>query len=323
MSQDIILKIKAILTNHNYDYENFITSINQSNGIIYMIVNQKNFLATNIKKDQFENLLKQDLKQEIKFIYTDDKNNPINEEKTKLKPVGVKKIVLISSCKGGVGKSFVSILLAKALAKNFKVGLLDADIYGPSIPAITNTAKSKIAIENNLFIPIESDGIKLMSMGYFLDEDKAAIWRGPMITKTLYQLLLGTYWQDLDILIIDSPPGTGDISLSLLEKYQINGAILVSTPHLLSINELQKSIYMFNRMNIPIIGCIENMCYFEDQNGKKEYIFGKSDLLNITKDNNIENFFQIPIGKSDHLSDISNYRKYFANEINKIFKKVL
>ena len=233
----------------------------------------------------------------INIIHTSDKKElPMQSTKSeKYQLPNVKKIILVSSCKGGVGKSTMTSCIAGSLVKEgLKVGIVDADIYGPSIPTLFGT-EGKIDISENKFIPKEKGGIKIISMGNLVDPEKAAVWRGPMVSKMLYQLIMGTNWGELDILLVDTPPGTGDVALSLMEKYPVDGAILVTTPHLLAVNEIVKSIDMFFKLNIPILGAIENMSYFKDNTGEIYYIYGKSNLEKILNDHYISFLGEVPI----------------------------
>ncbi len=200
---------------------------------------------------------------------------------------------MVASGKGGVGKSTVAANLAISLAElGYKVGILDADIYGPSIPRIFNI-KEKPEIKDGLLIPFEKYGLKIMSMGFLVPEGSALVWRGPMLTKAVHQLFKMTLWatpQDpLDYLIIDTPPGTGDIHLSIAENYEIDGAIVVTTPQALALIDAFKAVDMFKKLQINILGVIENMAYFiNPSTGGKEYIFGKSDLINYCEDHEIK-----------------------------------
>jgi ATP-binding protein involved in chromosome partitioning len=200
-------------------------------------------------KEQSE-IISYNCKQAINSIYPQAKISIVltkesaPKERSSNKPPinNVKKIIAISSCKGGVGKSTVTVNLAATLAKeNYKIGLADLDIYGPSVPQMLGVKESPL-IENNIMLPIEKYGIKSISFGNLIEAGKAAIWRGPMVTKALNQLLRNTNWQDIDILLLDLPPGTGDIHLSLLENYPINGVILVSTPQQVALIDLEKCI---------------------------------------------------------------------------------
>lgn len=190
----------------------------------------------------------------------------------------VKNIVAISSSKGGVGKSTTAVNLAVALAQEgASVGILDADIYGPSQPMMLGVSKgTKPAIqENKYFVPIERYGIKSMSIGYLLHDDSALAWRGPMASGALTQMLTQTLWADIDYLVIDLPPGTGDIQLSLSQQAPISGSVVVTTPQEIALQDVQKGIAMFKKVDIPVLGIIENMSIHLCQNcGHKETIFG-------------------------------------------------
>lgn len=179
-----------------------------------------------------------------------------------MKIPGIKKVIIVASGKGGVGKSSVSVILAKQLqSKGFKVGMLDADIHGPSLPTIFSIEALNLEVINNKFKPIEKFGIKINSIGLLVKEDTALAWRGPMITKALNQLLYSTDWGDLDYLIIDMPPGTGDIHISLNQKCHIDGVVIVTIPDIISANDVSRSIDLYKKLNLNIIGIVENMSY--------------------------------------------------------------
>ena len=188
----------------------------------------------------------------------------------------VKNIIAVASGKGGVGKSTCSINLALALAKRgLKVGVLDADIYGPSVPRLLGIEGRPAIREDEMFDPYEAFGIKAMSIGTMVQGDQSVAWRGPMASSALRQLLLETNWGGLDVLIVDMPPGTGDIQITLGQQIGLAGAVIVSTPQDLSLIDACKAIDMFKRMNIPILGMIENMSYFiAPDTGNRYDIFG-------------------------------------------------
>lgn len=231
--------------------------------------------------------------------------------KQKLKLENVKKIILVISGKGGVGKSTVATNVAFAMAKlGYEVGLLDADIYGPSIPRMSGLLNvEEPAIKNNMFLPIEKDGVKIMSCGFLIREDIATVWRGPMITKMLKQMLSSTMWEKkgllsankpLDYLIVDTPPGTGDVHLSLAENYDIDAAIVVSTPQAVAVTDAHKSVDMLRKLKIDIIGMVENMSYLESYESEKDSpqqikIFGESCIGDYCKKQNINLITQIPL----------------------------
>ncbi len=193
---------------------------------------------------------------------------------------GVKKIILVGSGKGGVGKSTVSVNLAMALKKmGRKVGLLDADIYGPSIPRLLGAALEKPEIiEGNRIQPVIRFGLKTMSLGYLVDESQAAIWRGPMLFKAMDQFLRDVKWGELDELIIDLPPGTGDVVLTVAQKVPVSGAIVVVTPQNLALADAKKALDMFERTNVPVLGVVENMAYLNGADGERIQLFPKGEL---------------------------------------------
>lgn len=186
-------------------------------------------------------------------------------------------VLAVSSCKGGVGKSTIAGLLARAIQREgLRVGLLDTDIYGPSIPTLFNLHRPQLMMRNNMLIPVECDGLPLMSVGFVLG-DAPAVMRGPMVSGYVQQILHQTDWGDLDYLIIDMPPGTGDIQLTLVQQAALDGAIIVTTPHNLSLVDVSRGILMFERVNVPVLGIVENMAYFDCDNcGKRHHLFGSS-----------------------------------------------
>ncbi|THH39072.1 iron-sulfur cluster carrier protein ApbC [Aliishimia ponticola] len=180
-----------------------------------------------------------------------------------MKPAGVQRILAIGSGKGGVGKSTVSSNLAVALArKGRKVGLLDADIYGPSQPRMMGVNKRPASPDGKTIIPLHAHGVTLMSIGFMLDPDKAVVWRGPMLMGALQQMLGQVEWGELDVLIVDLPPGTGDVQLTLCQKSEVSGAIVVSTPQDVALLDARKALNMFETLKTPVLGLIENMSQF-------------------------------------------------------------
>ena len=233
----------------------------------------------------------------------------VTSGKSNEKPLltGVKNIIAIASGKGGVGKSTISANLAVALAKQgAKVALVDADIYGPSMPIMFDVVNERPFVKEidgkNLMIPVESHGVKLLSIGFFASADQAIPWRGPMATRALTQMFTDTLWGDLDYMIVDLPPGTGDIHLSLVSQIPLTGAVIVSTPQTVALADARKGIAMFRMENIkvPVLGIIENMAYFtpEELPNNKYFIFGKDGAKNLAEELGVSFLGQIPLVQS-------------------------
>jgi ATP-binding protein involved in chromosome partitioning len=190
---------------------------------------------------------------------------------------GVKNIVLVMSGKGGVGKSSVATNLTMALSRlGYRVGLLDADIYGPSIPTMFGVAGRPVSLDGKSIEPLARFGVKLMSMGFLLEDSKAAvIWRGPMLHGALQQFMKDVHWGELDFLVIDLPPGTGDVALTLSQRVKATGALMVTTPQTVATDDVYKSVSMCKKVNIPVMGVVENMSWFIDSAGVRHELFGK------------------------------------------------
>lgn len=188
---------------------------------------------------------------------------------------GIKRVVAIASGKGGVGKSTLSTNLACALTKlDSRIGLLDCDIYGPSIPLMMGVKERPSLSQNEKLLPLQNHGVKLMSMGFLLEEDQPVIWRGPMIMKTINQFITSVEWGELDLLLVDLPPGTGDAQLSLCQTVPLDGGVVVTTPQEASLGVVRKGMNMFRKVNVPILGIVENMSYFTTPSGERIEIFG-------------------------------------------------
>ena len=218
-------------------------------------------------------------------------------QETTMKPKSVSKIIAIASGKGGVGKSTVSSNLAVALAKKGKkIGLLDADIYGPSQPRMMGVSQRPSSPDGKKIIPLQAYGVTLMSIGLMLDPSKAVVWRGPMLMGALQQMLSQVEWGDLDVLIVDLPPGTGDVQLTLCQKAELSGAIIVSTPQDVALLDARKAIDMFKTLKTPIFGMIENMSNFVCPNCSHETpIFGDGGVLNEAKGLKVPLLGKLPI----------------------------
>lgn len=220
-------------------------------------------------------------------------NNPFDQQKA---IPGVKKIIVVSSGKGGVGKSTVAANLALALSKTSQVGLLDADIYGPSIPRMFGCVNQKPQISSTQKIePLVRFGLKLMSIGFIVEENSAVVWRGPMLFKALDQFLRDVTWGELDYLVVDLPPGTGDIQLSMAQKIPLAGAIVVSTPQNVAFIDAKKAIDMWSRVQVPILGVVENMSYMINPvDQSKMMLFPKGELDGFLDSKGIAKIGEIP-----------------------------
>lgn len=233
---------------------------------------------------------------------------PANPNLIKGKKIpGIKNIIAVASGKGGVGKSTITANLAVTLSKmGYKVGVLDADIYGPSIPmmfdVINERPLSKTIDGKSKMKPVENYGVSILSIGFFTTPEQAVIWRGPMASKALNQLIFDAAWGDLDYMLIDLPPGTGDIHLSIMQSMPITGAVVVSTPQAVALADARRGVSMFQQDNIqvPVLGIIENMAYFTPKElpENKYYIFGKEGAKNLSNDLNIPFLGEIPLVQS-------------------------
>ena len=235
---------------------------------------------------------------------------PVNPKTNEIKgkPIpGIQNIIAVASGKGGVGKSTITANLAVTLAKmGFKVGLLDADIYGPSMPIMFDVATEKPLATNidgnSKMLPVENFGVKLLSIGFFTQPNQAVIWRGPMASKALNQMIFDAHWEELDFMLVDLPPGTGDIHLSIMQSMPVTGAVIVSTPQEVALADARKGVAMFQQeaINVPVLGIVENMAYFtpEELPDNKYYIFGKSGARNLATDLNVPFLGEIPLVQS-------------------------
>ena len=248
--------------------------------------------------------------------------NPFKKNKIK----GVKKIIAISSGKGGVGKSTIAVNLAIAL-KNLKynVGILDADIYGPSIPKMIGILEKPKSEDGINLIPIKKFNLQCMSIGFMVSEETPMIWRGPMVASTIKTFANKVLWDNVDFLIIDMPPGTGDALLTFSQEIDIDGAVIITTPQDIAIIDVKRGVEMFKRTNVKILGIIENMTSFTSDDGVEHFIFGKDGAKNIADKFNIELLGQIPInidlrkGSDEGLPFVELNTE---NKVSNIFKNI-
>jgi len=264
---------------------------------------------------------------------------PKPTEQIKGKPIqGIENIIAISSGKGGVGKSTITANLAVTLSKmGCKVGILDADIYGPSIPTMFDMEGARpLSVQvdgKSKMEPVENYGVKVLSIGFFTKPDQAVVWRGPMAAKALNQMIFDAAWGELDFLLIDLPPGTGDIHLSIVQALPLNGAVVVSTPQNVALADAKKGIAMFQQesINVPVLGIVENMSYFTPAElpDNKYYIFGKKGAEYLAKDKEVPFLGALPlvqsireaadVGRPAVLQDQSS----LANHFDEITKKLV
>lgn len=292
------------------DLSNHFLRCSQEEGVVFLelranspAMHEKKKLEEKVKL-AFAQELGNDITLKLKITSPEPKpRNPHRGKEIK----GVKNIIAIASGKGGVGKSTVASNLAVSLAKmGFAVGILDADIYGPSIPTMLGTEGEKpnsIKVNEKLLMnPIEQFGVKMLSIGYFSGAEKAVVWRGPMAGKALHQMIRDTHWGELDFLLIDLPPGTGDVHLSLVQELPITGAVIVSTPQIVALADVRRGVAMFQMesINVPILGLIENMSYFSPAElpDNKYYIFGKGEAQKMARELTIPVLGEVPIIQS-------------------------
>jgi ATP-binding protein involved in chromosome partitioning len=289
--------------------------------------------AMHIKKraeDDIRKLIHEKFSQEVVVkvnIKVEAKANP-NEIKGKAIP-GIKNVIAVASGKGGVGKSTVTANLAVSLAKmGFSVGILDADIYGPSMPIMFDVESEKpisITVDGKSKMkPVESYEVKILSIGFFTSPSQAVIWRGPMASKALNQMIFDAAWGELDFMLIDLPPGTGDIHLSIMQSLPITGAVVVSTPQAVALADARKGVSMFmsDAINVPVIGIIENMAYFtpEELPNNKYYIFGQEGAKNLATDLEVPFLGEVPIVQS--IREAGDYGRPAALQTGSLIESV-
>ena len=263
------------------------------------------------KKEEMDRTIKEKLAPK-KFI-----KNPIN---------GTKFTLLISSAKGGVGKSTIAVNLAFALQNlGLKIGILDADVYGPSLPKLIGLNEKPKSEDGKALIPVEKYNAQCMSMGFLVDEQTPMIWRGPMVISALKTMTQKVLWKDLDVIIIDMPPGTGDTQLTFAQEVKVDGAIIVSTPQDLALLDVKRGIQMFDKTGVKILGLIDNMSFFKADDGKEYKIFGEGGVEKTAKEFNKNFLGKIPLNqdlrnsadKGDPLTHSDP-----DHEVSKIFKDI-
>ncbi len=315
-------------TNLSFDpkNQNISAVVKKGNVNIYLLVKgQKEDLYINIAR-----LLKNNVEQisgvlSVNVIVNSDvENTKINNNNKRFK-IDAKNIVAIASGKGGVGKSTFSVNLATALSYlDLKIGLLDADIYGPSVPRMMGISKKPIMNENKKLVPLENYGIKLMSIGFILDSEAPTIWRGPMVMKALEQMFNGVEWGELDYLIIDLPPGTGDAQLTLAQSSKLSGSIVISTPQDVALTDARKGINMFKKVNVDILGIVENMSYFICDNcNQKHHIFSKDGVKKEAEEFKIPFLGEIPIDTNLRIQSDNGIPALIDNPNGEIAKKFM
>ncbi|MDQ3022731.1 MAG: P-loop NTPase [Bacteroidota bacterium] len=330
--REVLSKVNEPLLNLDFVKLGFVKGIS---------LNGKNLLLTlgmSELNDKIENETRNKIREQFKISIPEINNTDVdfvigiaehkNTKKSTVMPE-VKNTIAIASGKGGVGKSTVAVNLAVALAKEgAKVGLIDADIYGPSIPLMFGL-KGKPGItkigEKNKLVPMEKYGVKVMSIGFLMEEGTAVVWRGPMASSALKQFMGDVVWGELDYLLFDMPPGTGDIQLTLSQTIPLTGAIIVTTPQDISLADAKKGYIMFQKVNVPTLGIIENMSYYQNPDGSREYIFGSDGGKKMSKEFNVKLLGEIPINTKIRLGGDAGEPVVIGNpdlEESKIFTSI-
>ena len=254
------------------------------------------------------------------------KGNTAPKSFTKNPIRGTKFTIAISSAKGGVGKSTFAMNFALALkATGSKVGILDADIYGPSLPKMMSINEKPKSEDGKSMSPIDQYGVQCMSIGFLVDEETPMIWRGPMVTSAIKTFTQKVLWNDLDFIIVDMPPGTGDTQLTFAQEIKVDGIIIVSTPQEIALSDVKRGIRMFDKLKVPIIGLIDNMSFFESDDGKKHNIFGEGGVEKLATDYNKKFLGKIPINIDLRIAADSGkplVAKSPDHKISKIFEEI-
>ncbi len=335
MSDKILQSIYGFLKDYNDPRNN--TPLDQNNSNIQIVEKNGNVNISLAVTDEFldhyqklSETLKKGLENldgvlSINIALTSENQVGNNEIKDSRFKIDAKNIIAVASGKGGVGKSTFAVNLAVAMSHlGKKIGILDADIYGPSIPRMMGISGRPEASKNKKLIPLESYGIKCMSIGFLVSVDTPTIWRGPMVMKALEQMFNGVEWGQLDYLIIDLPPGTGDAQLTLAQSSKLSGSIIVSTPQDVALNDARKGINMFKRVNVPVIGLVENMSYFICDNcNKKHYIFSHEGAKKEAEKFQIPFLGTLPIDKDLRVQSDEGRPACIDNPESKISKQYL
>ena len=325
-------KHKEPFLNKNFDKLGFIDKIEISDGKLNIglkVTNPYDENLKTLKNDIIKSIRNESgFKGEINLDFQLGILNHIDKQKDSVLPK-VKNTIAVASGKGGVGKSTIAVNLAGALSVlGAKVGLIDADIYGPSIPIMLgiNQRPEVIKVDSkHMMLPVIQYGIKLMSIGFLMEDNSAVVWRGPMASSALRQFMSEVVWDELDYLLFDMPPGTGDIQLTLSQTIPLTGAVIVTTPQEISLSDARKGHSMFQKVNVPTLGIIENMSYFLNSDNRREYIFGRGGGEKMSIENNIDLLGEIPIATPiREFGDIGKPIVFSQpqSDISKIFKSI-
>lgn len=330
--KEILGKINEPYLNTGFSHEGLLKKIGLNGDKLYLKLGISDLNSDKII--ELKSIISEEIKNNLKSVKSVDIDfvlGVLNHDSRQKDMVlrNVKNTVAVASGKGGVGKSTVAVNLAMALVmEGASVGLIDADIYGPSVPMMLNINK-KPEVERidgrNMLVPVEKYGLKVMSIGLLVDTNTAVVWRGPMASSALKQFMSDTSWGELDYLLFDMPPGTGDIQLTLSQTIPLTGAVIVTTPQEISLADARKGKSMFDKVNVPTVGIIENMSYYPKSDGSKEYIFGQGGGQRMCDETGIALLGEIPINtKIREQGDIGTPIVYSlpGENASKIFRNI-